>query len=260
MKEMQNSIQNAIVNGKLCNMPNEWVYQLSAKVSNGIDEYFKVYANDEEKVMDLLLKLKENLNDNLKCYLLYKISVFYYHASLKQIEYDINLSFRSINECRFYSEECSKLSKQLDNRVSFDIEEIISDRSLQECLIDGLRYFNIAEKNLDKVINYEETLNIESIWDCIDLYHDAIVRTLDKDIELEAKIKSKLGYIYKNILKLHHIAMRYFYDSFNLAEAMKPKLFTHESWFIRATNAIKQSQGEKIDEEKKKKRETKRKS
>ena len=42
-----------------------------------------------------------------------------------------------------------------------------------------------------------------------------------------------------------------YYECFRLAESMKPKLFTHESWFIRASNAIKAYQKEVTDEEEK---------
>jgi len=77
------------------------------------------------------------------------------------------------------------------------------------------------------------------------------MRFIDKDIELEAEIMSKLGLIYTVILKMKDKAKTCYYECFRLAESMKPKLFTHESWFIRASNAIKSYQKEVTDEEEK---------
>lgn len=186
MNEMQKSAIKAFENGKLSKMSIEWLNKLLLKALEGVDEFFKININkkeNDEKIVELILKIKENSFETVECYILYKISLFYYHSSLKQIEYDVNLSYRYINECRFYGEMCHKLSKELDFGISFDIEELISNRIFQECLIDGLRYFSIAEKSFDKMINYEESLNIESIWDCIDLYHEAIVRTRGKNLK-----------------------------------------------------------------------------
>lgn len=75
----------------------------------------------------------------------------------------------------------------------------------------------------------------------------------DKDIELEAEILSKLGLIYTDILVLKNKAKTYYYESFRLAEAMKPKMFTNESWFKRCSSQIKKYQKEVIDEEEKRK-------
>jgi len=62
---------------------------------------------------------------------------------------------------------------------------------------------------------------------------------------------SKLGLIYTVILKMKDKAKTCYYECFRLAESMKPKLFTHKSWFIRASNAIKSYQKEVTDEEEK---------
>lgn len=95
-------------------------------------------------------------------------------------------------------------------------------------------------------------MDIEGIWDSIDLYHEAICKAKDKNIELEAEVLSLLGTIYKNILKLKTRGNKLFKACFNLTESLKPKLFTKYKWYKDCLNAIEASQEEVVKEEEKK--------
>ena len=117
------------------------------------------------------------------------------------------------------------------------------------CTVEGRKYKRTADFSVEGALHGEECLNLEKVWDSIDTYHVAICRTKNKDIELEAEILSKLGLIYKQILKMNDRAKGYFNMCFNLAETMKPKLFTNHSWYKRCCNAIEEYQKMVVREE-----------
>ncbi len=75
------------------------------------------------------------------------------------------------------------------------------------------------------------------MWDCIDLCHEAIIKSKDKFIELEAEILSLLGKIYGKILKLEDKAKNYYKECFSLTEALKPKLLTNYKWYMDSISA-----------------------
>ena len=45
------------------------------------------------------------------------------------------------------------------------------------CAVEGIRQKTSADLKMDNVLNNEETLDVEKVWNCIDLYHDAICKT-----------------------------------------------------------------------------------
>jgi hypothetical protein len=125
---------------------------------------------------------------------------------------------------------------------AYDLKELEDSKLIQQCIIDGMKHRNLADLLLDRLINYEEILNMDQVWDCIDLYRESILKTKDKDLELEAEILSKLGLVYAQVLKMTDRAKTCYYACFRLTESMKPKLFTSHSWYIRCCNAIKSYQ------------------
>jgi hypothetical protein len=126
---------------------------------------------------------------------------------------------------------------------------------IEFCIIESLKCKKLVEIKIDQILNKNETLDMEAVWDCIDLCHEAIIKSKDKFIELEAEMLSLLGTIYGQILKDNR-AIKYNKACFTLTEALKPKLFTKYKWYKDCMRSIEASQ-EKIikDEEKKLERE-----
>ena len=72
---------------------------------------------------------------------------------------------------------------------------------IEFCIIESLKCKKLVEIKIDQILNKNETLDMEAVWDCIDLCHEAIIKSKDKFIELEAEMLSLLGTIYGQILK-----------------------------------------------------------
>jgi len=244
---------------KIGNYPDaqssEWLAQLKLKQSEAANAYLNFLCglemNLEEKV-DFLLELKKNSADHVKCWLNYQIAEVYYKSSLTQRDVDVKASFRSINEANYYFEECLKLYRHSAPEFEIRIEEFASDLAVQFCIVESIKYKQTAEKNIDHILNDSEHLNIEALWDNIDLYHEAICKSKNKHIELEAEVLSLLGTLFAKVLKLKERASRCYQACFHLTEALKPKLFTNYKWFKTCVKAIEDSQKESVNEEAKK--------
>ncbi|XP_065684324.1 uncharacterized protein LOC124817936 isoform X1 [Hydra vulgaris] len=195
----------------------------------------------------------------VKVHVTYRLSNLHHQISIKYLdEKQINESFKSINDCNYFYEECFRYNKQvyaenIDVEFNFwsDLDQLKTSIDLQICILDGLKAKHEADLTYDKCINESESVDIELAWNAIDMYRVAIKATATKDIELEAEITSIIGVIYEKILLIKERAKQYYMHALDLAESMKPKLFTAEAWYIRAVNAINKFQKEVVDEEEK---------
>jgi hypothetical protein len=155
-------------------------------------------------------------------------------------EDEFNMSSQYINECSFYYEECSRILRNLEpdsydeDYIDRESLETFNEEFRQQMLItDAKKVKHDADLLLDLFINYEERLDIEKVWDTIDMYRVAIMKTKDKDLELEAEILSIIGLIYDKVLKIESKSRAYYYDCFNLCESSHPKTFNTREWFKR---------------------------
>jgi len=117
-----------------------WTNKIKMKTVSLINFYFEWLIDtslNEDKVVTLLLRLKEKSIDLAKCQILYQLANLYYKSSITNLEANINKSFRSINECNYYYEECLKLHNKIlcsfdfDFYFDFDLEEFNSDKIIQ---------------------------------------------------------------------------------------------------------------------------------
>ena len=250
-EECIQNYEQALKYGEQCKSL-DWLDNIKEKATCAVDDYCSLllrYASDEEQQIAFLIKLKNKSIDIINCQILYNIALYYYKSSLINNDVNLRKSFRAISESNYFYEECFKLKNKINFDFKFDLNDFNANRIMQECAVVGLKHKNQADLLLDELINYDEAIEFEKVWDCVDLYHEAIVKTKDKDLELEAEILSILGHIYTSILKLKEKAKTCYYASIRLAESMRPKLFTTKSWYIRCTNAIKSYQKEVTEEE-----------
>jgi hypothetical protein len=123
---------------------------------------------------------------------------------------------------------------------------------IEFCIIESLKCKKLVDIKMEQILNKNETLDMEAVWDCIDLCHEAIIKSKDKFIELEAEMLSLLGTIYEKILKIDSRAKKYYKACFTLTEALKPKLFTKCKWYKDCMRAIEASQEKIVKEEERK--------
>ena len=86
-----------------------------------------------------------------------------------------------------------------------------------------------AGDTLFKQIKEEEDLNMDLVWDIIDWYKQAVVRTREvTEVEMEAIALSRLGRVYDRVLKIKYKAKEYLMRSMQLAHSMHPRTFNKE--------------------------------
>ena len=62
------------------------------------------------------------------------------------------------------------------------------------------RYLFEGDDLLKKTTEEMENLNLDMVWDVLDWYQTAIVLTRGNDVELEAEITCRIGYVYSKVL------------------------------------------------------------
>jgi hypothetical protein len=92
------------------------------------------------------------------------------------------------------------LCQRTNFKFFFNSEEFTGNLAIEFCIIESLKCKKLVEIKIDQILNKNETLDMEAVWDCIDLCHEAIIKSKDKFIELEAEMLCLLGTIYGKIL------------------------------------------------------------
>ncbi len=154
-------------------------------------------------------------------------------------------------KANYYFEEYLRLCQRTNFKFYFNSEEFAGNLVIEFCIIESLKCKKLVEIKIDQILNKNETLDMEAVWDCIDLCHEAIIKSKDKFIELEAEMLSLLGTIYGKIL-IDNRAKKYNTACFTLTEALKPKLFTKYKWYKDCMRAIEASQEKIVKEEERK--------
>jgi len=75
----------------------------------------------------------------------------------------------------------------------------------------------------------EESLNMDMVWEVVDWYKQAVLRTREvTEVEMEAIALSRLGKVFDKILKLKNKAKEYVMKAVELANSMHPRTFNTE--------------------------------
>ena len=239
----------------------EWIHDIEDRSINSAQDFYAFAKEDldfESKVFQLN-NLKKFSFNKVNAHLNYFICEIFYHRSLDLMEKNLNLSCQTIKECSYFYEEslkCLNESKKgrncsmSDNCLDIEeLDELYNDFMLQDVILDGLKQKRLADILYHKAINETEDLDLELIWDSIDLYREAIRKAVNKDLEIEAEILSKIGTIYENVFKINEKSKEYYMACFSLAESLKPKIFTNKSWYIKCRSAIERFQNKVVKEE-----------
>jgi hypothetical protein len=241
----------------------EWTSAIQSTTLDSIKFYFEAFKDEvfDSRCNSLSILMKNQNVDFINYVLNAKLSeIFFKESELANDGTDdgIKASFKYINECSFHYREASKFYERIKKETIVchdyiyflnEFADFADDIDAQFIIIEGYKYKRRADLRLDKCINGNKLLNFDLVCDIIDLYRDAIYLIKEHNIEIEAQILSQIGFIYDKVLNMQQEAKKNFYNCFNLAEAMKPKLFTNSSWYIRCTNAMKKFQDETVHNE-----------
>ena len=107
-----------------------------------------------------------------------------------------------------------------------------------------------GDQLLSIALEEHEHLDLDLVFDIVDWYKQAIVLAREVEIEQEAIAESQLGVLYDKVLKMKWRAKVYFTHSFQLAESLKPRVFTSEAWYKNCTATLQRYQTEsRVQEE-----------
>jgi hypothetical protein len=262
MEDFVTNNSQAVMHGRSCMKPAEWIKALKKRAHNGVTDY-EIYLKSalpfgqQVEALLRLLALRKQANAELNVHLLFNLSCLYLNQSVAELESkNTRASSSSVNESSFYFEECGKTlreclavreaddkkyyyNKFLDAQHS-NMDGLGKNLTGQMVLVSGTFFKEKADKSIKSLMSSVHDSkgnvadeNIELAWDTIDLYRVAIGQTKGKHLELEAEVLSQIGYIYEQVLCEDAKAKACFYSCFNICESMRPKTFKKMPWFIR---------------------------
>ncbi|XP_075260760.1 uncharacterized protein LOC142352210 [Convolutriloba macropyga] len=166
--------------------------------------------------------------------------------------------FGESKKMRFLSETVKKLLEELNGEIEVVEEETIIEMTQAV----GQLSLEAATLKHDEVMKQNENLDFDKVYYVYDLYHYAWTQVRDKDIELEAKLMSKMGTYHYKVLKLQNSkakAREYLKKSIELGISLTPKNVTSHDWYKEAEENLREiqketlkSENQKLEEEKKK--------
>ena len=91
----------------------------------------------------------------------------------------------------------------------------------------------LGDELYEKLVKDEETLNMDMVYEVIDWFKQAVVRTREvTEVEIEAIALSRLGGVYDKVLKIKYKAKEYLMRSMQLAHSMHPRTFNTEGLYM----------------------------
>jgi dTDP-4-amino-4,6-dideoxygalactose transaminase len=90
------------------------------------------------------------------------------------------------------------------------------------------------------------------MWDILDMYKDAAIKTRERDFENEALALSRQGRMFEEIFKIRHKAHQYYRRAFDLALILPPRNLNKVDWFLESKQALDRFQQDILKEEEEK--------
>lgn len=142
------------------------------------------------------------------------------------------------------AEESNILEIPLYNKIC-NIQEILADIEfyITRCRIK--RLISKGELLFSEAINEDDSINMDSIYICLDVYREAYQMLKEKessessvDIELEAILCSKLGYILFKVLKNYSKSKDLLETCVQLGMSLHPKNVELDDWYRKASGCL----------------------
>jgi hypothetical protein len=218
------------------------------------------FLNEEEKLKNIR-KLENTISWEFACEINVEISCLtagtYLHKGIflydKQ-EYIQAISM--LSECMMYVKRALSYERSITNynliEALLELQESVNYEMIRSNTQKAIAQ---AEKFFNSGVLESESLDMEFIYLSLDKYREALLQTkcfdekAQPDIELEAIIYSKLGYIFFHILKNETKAEINVKQSVDLGVSLFPKNVSTEKWYREATNILREIRQKKIDQE-----------
>ncbi|KAJ8022685.1 hypothetical protein HOLleu_37653 [Holothuria leucospilota] len=178
-----------------------------------------------------------------RAHLFFQIATVLYKRSVQTLEAeDFQNSLRSLHEMNYPLEEAEKVTTSDEMRDA--IGTLKTDAIYQLASAESMQVCSIAVKQLDELLNDLEYLNMNMVFDTLDLFKDGALKAREINLEQEAIACAYQGYIFEKILKLKQKAKTFYMQVMELTEAAKPKLFTNQKWYQDCVASLKVMQDE----------------
>lgn len=246
---------SAYLAGKDCKS-NEWLF----KIEQDMLEAIRIFESEENKTkIKIFFSCLNLIPDDLafvKTIISLSLSRKNFNEAILNIEsFNFKEALYHIYEMKgplLISEKTLNKAKISKNKKQ-DLQEEIID--LQESMMNAefransLQKYFIGKALYAKTIYENEEIDIEQVYNIIDLFKESISYGGGKDLELEGKSLSNLGKIFYLIFKNIEKASSYFRTAISYGLALRPKIVDHKKWFKEAEKYLKEIQEKKNQSE-----------
>jgi hypothetical protein len=87
-------------------------------------------------------------------------------------------------------------------------------------------------------VHDSEELDLEGVYDALDLLKQAAILTREVDLEGEAIALSRAGWVLRTLLRDHERAKKYYKRSMQLATSLAPRSFHYEDWWQDCSSSL----------------------
>ncbi|OWF51012.1 uncharacterized protein LOC110449706 [Mizuhopecten yessoensis] len=246
-KEAFKFFSYAYKNGILCNT-EAWRTKLCTSIDSCWLDFTRttdMHFNLEDRI-DLYYKSLQTVEiDHIRGNLYLNLARFHFRNGVTAIQnghYQRGLS--EMSNCSMPIHEAR--TKCLDaQNVGLECDSLEDDIIMHTCTADAMQAIDVGDKLFEQTIKDDEEVNMDMVWDVVDWYKVAVLRTRERtEMEQEAIAASRLGNIYDKVLKMKEKAKEYVMRSIQLAHSMHPRTFNSDEWFKDASNILKKYQDE----------------
>lgn len=184
--------------------------------------------------------------------------LYFFDGATKLQNGDYKTCLSRMRDCYRPIEEAKRLAhitgEELDDLLR-EGETLEQDVFYHTCSASSMQARLQGDHLLTVALQDEEELDMTLVFEVIDWYKQAVLLAREVEIEQEAIAESRLGVVYDKVLKLTHRAKDYFKHTLELAESMKPRVFTSHDWYKECVTTLQRYQEEvrQRDEEEKRK-------
>ena len=178
------------------------------------------------------------------------LAALYFHDGTTKLQNgDYKKCMTRMRDCYRPIEEVKRLCRYAGvTRATHEMLEearvLEQDVFYNTCSASSIQARVQGDQLLQLALQEQEELDMTLIFEVIDWFKQAVVLSREVDIEQEAIAESRLGVVYDKVLKMTFRAKAYFTHSFELAESLKPRIFTSHEWYRDCTTALKRYQDE----------------
>lgn len=182
--------------------------------------------------------------------------LYFYDGATKLQNGDYKSCLSRMRDCYRPVEEVKRLAhitgEELSDLLS-EAQSLEQDVFYHTCSASSMQARLQGDHLLTMALEDEEELDMTLVFEVIDWYKQAVVFAREIEIEQEAIAESRLGVVYDKVLKLTNRAKDYFNHTLQLAESMKPRIFTSVDWYKVCITTLQRYQEEvrQRDEEEK---------